>query len=281
MKFHYHGVIADDVQRNGWITEEIARIRYALSNNADTPYAALRTPVDLLAFNTAQKYAQQILALQPTLFILVGIGGSNMGTAACVQALRGHYFNEINTGIKFYCAETIDNDTQVALFELAQNELVKGGTVVMCVVTKSGTTVETIINAALFLDLLKQYRPHDYQKYMVVITDTNSPLYHAAEDKGFTLIPLQKEVGGRFSIFSAVGLFPLAVVGFDISAFCQGAADMLEACLKTDFNHNPAAVSARLLIPIISKAIKYILFLYFHPTCSCLEIGISSLLGKV
>lgn len=232
------------------INTEIALISQALAQGYSTDYASLVTPADSETLNEVKRVAQRIQALHPTMLLLVGIGGSNMGTLALVQALYGVYYHENPAcPLKFYCADTIDNDFESALIERMETELKAGGTVILCVVTKSGTTTESIINSALFLDLQKKYRPDTYRSCVVVITDEDSPLYALAQQERFTVLTIAKKVGGRFSVFTAVALFPLELLGIDTLQFCEGALQMRSRCLQhysmTQGLVNPAAQNSR------------------------------------
>ena len=96
--------------------------------------------------------------LKPTVLVVLGIGGSNLGTLAVYQALAGIWANNIPGAIKVYYADTIAPDYTAQLLSVVEQELVAGNTVILNIVSKSGTTTETVINFELFLDLLKKYR---------------------------------------------------------------------------------------------------------------------------
>ena len=284
MNTQYYGMVttstAYDPRRTALIVDQIEVIAAALECGYDSSYAALAAPLDRMAQSSSEQCAERMLALKPTMLVLIGIGGSNMGTLALVHALRGTLFNETDSGIKFYCADTIDNDAQRALLERVERELKDGGTVILCIVTKSGTTTETIINAALFIDLLKKYRAADYKKQVVVLTDADSPLMKVAQEQEFEILPIEKNVGGRFSIFTAVGLFPLALLGLNGHALCQGAVDMLDVCLKLDLENNPAAQSAFMLFNHYQKGYTVHNIFVFSPDLMMVGNWYKQLIGE-
>ena len=243
-----YGVVATKSSDAGsLIIEEIQEIKQGLTKEYETAYAALSTPFDSGVVAQVKETAKQIKLLNPTLLLLVGIGGSNMGTLAIVQALFGTMLNEISSGIKFYCADTIDNNYDDAFLSIVEKEFASGGNVVICIVTKSGTTTETLINGSLFVQMLKNHRPDDYQKFVVCITDKNAPIWTVAQENSYMTLEVPKKVGGRYSVFSAVGLFPLALLDVDIDQLCLGARETLNECLHADLSINPAAQSALLL----------------------------------
>lgn len=204
--------------------EDLQALHEDLSRGYETPVGALRAPSDKAAILTVKQTAERMKELKPTLFLLVGIGGSAQGAQALVQALQGVYRNETEP-IRFFCADTIDDEANQALLLLVRKELEGGGRLLLCIVSKSGTTVETLINGALFLELLKAFHPHDYTNYLIMITDRGSALENYARTLDCELLTIEPQIGGRFSVFTAVGLFPLMMLGIDTDAFCAGAAE--------------------------------------------------------
>ncbi len=238
------GIHKPDEASKHTIIDEIGIIKKALQRGYETPYGALSASSDKATLTTIKAVVLKIKKKAPTLLMLVGIGGSNMGTLALAQALLGSFFNERDPVMRLYCADTIDSEYTGALLTIVEEELKKGGTVLLCIITKSGTTTETVINGSLFLELLKKYRPLEYRDHVVLITDAGSPLASVAPTQGYTLLEIPALVGGRFSVFSAVSLFPLGLLGIDTDEVCQGASAMLEICLNEDLQRNEAARTA-------------------------------------
>src|SRR5438477_6483042 len=197
------------------LNQEIDRIVAAQHQQYDTQYASINLIHDQQLMDQVKQLVAKKLVLNPTMLIVIGIGGSNLGTAAVVQALYGVLYNE-NTPIKIYFADTVDADYIQELVRIADKELSVGNNILVNVVTKSGTTTETVANFQLFCDVLKKHQIHDYKKHIVITTDKHSPLYRFAESEQIDYLTIPTQVGGRYSILSAVGLFPLALVGIDI-----------------------------------------------------------------
>ncbi|HEB41507.1 MAG TPA: hypothetical protein ENI08_00615, partial [Candidatus Dependentiae bacterium] len=175
------------------------------------------------------------------------IGGSHLGTAAIHEALYGKFYNEQNPAIKVYFADTVDTDYIYDIILLVEQEIEKGHHIIINVVSKSGRTTEIIANFEIFLYLLQHYRTIDYHHYVVVTTDENSPLWDLAEEKGLSRLAIPKKVGGRYSVFSAVSLFPLAMLGVNIDQLLAGARTMVAASMDTDIFANNVALSAAIL----------------------------------
>ncbi len=229
------------------LVPEIERIANAVDQNYLSEYASINLPADVQLVQTVQNVIQEKKALQPTMLIVIGIGGSNLGTIAVHEALYGKFYNEQRPDIKLYFADTVDSDYILDILLLVEQELEKQHNVIINVVSKSGTTTETIANFELFLQLLKQTHKTDYQNYIVVTTDKGSKLWDLAQDEGFACLEVPKNVGGRYSVFSAVGLFPLGFIGVDIEQLLAGARSIIPPCANIILEKNPAALSAALL----------------------------------
>jgi glucose-6-phosphate isomerase len=228
------------------VQKHLASVHAQQGYNEST--SCINLPFDAVYHAEIMACVVQKKALHPRLILLIGIGGSNLGTCALYEALRGVYYNEAAQafgGPLFYCADTLDVDKNKSLKVIVENVLKQGDYILIISVSKSGTTMETTLNTDYFIELLQQYHPKKYQDYVVVITDQNSVAWHRAETEGYAKLAIPKQVGGRFSVFSAVGLFPLAMLGVDIDALCSGARDTVNASL--DSLESDAAISAAIL----------------------------------
>lgn len=260
------------------LLSEIQIIKQALEQFYETPYGCLYAPLDTQAIESCRRLADKVKALRPTMFVLAGIGGSNMGVLALMQAVKGIFYNE--SAPAFYAADTIDDDMNTELLSLVTRELDRGGIVILCIVTKSGTTTETVINGSLLLECLKKKRPHDYHKYCIIITDEGSPLYKVAEKNNYELLVIPRKVGGRYSIFSAVGLFPLMVLGIDTDALIDGARSMLTKSLSVTLEQNPAAQSAVTLFRAYHEGVTIHDIFAFSPALLMLGNWYKQLIGE-
>lgn len=219
---------------------EIDRCSKAALDNA---YAFCLLPDDDEMHRAVMALVEQKKGLSPTLLIVIGIGGSNLGTLAIQQAVYGLFYNELKPAVRIYYADTVDADYVTNIMALAREELEQGGRILINVISKSGTTLETVTLFEFFLHLLKTYHPQDYADYLVVTTEKDSLLWQLAMREGWSLLAIPAQVGGRYSVFSAVGLFSLALIGVDIANLLDGARHMVEQCLKKD-QTNPAVKAA-------------------------------------
>ena len=113
------------------------------------------------------------------------------------------------------------------------------------VITKSGSTAETMSQYMIVKNILERELEDDYRKNIVVTTDKNvGILRQLADQEGYKTFVIPDDVGGRFSVFSAVGLLPFALVGIDIDELTNGIKDMDLALKNTDIHKNIAAQNA-------------------------------------
>lgn len=188
----------------------IKEYKQELKNTYDSPGSFIHLPTDKDLHAKIMKVVEEKKQLKPTVLVVVGIGGSNLGTLAIHEAIYGKLYNEQLPPIKLYCAETVDTDYIYDIVLLVEQELEKGNNVLVNIVSKSGTTTETVANGELFLHLLAKARPHDYQHAVVVTTDEDSPLWNLAQKHSITCLAVPKAVGGRYSVLSAVGCSPFS-----------------------------------------------------------------------
>ena len=177
-------------------------------------------------------------------FVVFGIGGSALGAIAMFNALKHLYYNElprsVRKGPRFYVIDNVDPERLNALLDIIDIEKT-----IFNVITKSGSTSETMSQYLIAMDLLTKKLGDKAHEHIIATTSrTTGNLIKLAEQNNFETFFIPDGVGGRFSGFSPVGLLPAAVVGIDIEQMLAGAKDMDERCKSTDINKNPALAGA-------------------------------------
>ena len=159
--------------------------------------------------------------------LVAGIGGSYLGARAVVEAVKGLYHNDTEDGLKIYfCGNTISptylNDIM---------KVTKGKRFSINVISKSGTTTETALAFRVLRKLLEDsVGPEEANKRIYATTDrAKGTLKQLADAQGWPTFVVPDDVGGRYSVLTAVGLLPIACAGIDIDALMKGAADAREA----------------------------------------------------
>jgi glucose-6-phosphate isomerase len=180
--------------------------------------------------------------------VVLGIGGSSLGGYALLRALCHPYWNQLsneqrNGCPRYYFIENVDADQIRPLFDMLKAE----GTLFV-VISKSGTTAETMAAFMIAKDWLEKALPADAVKdHIVAVTDAKSGVLRPVADKaGYKTFPVPDDVGGRFSVFSAVGLLPAALCGISPQEIQRGIQDMDAVLKQPNLDKNPAAQSALL-----------------------------------
>lgn len=168
--------------------------------------------------------------------VVLGIGGSALGAIALRTAL------DTGRGPRLHVADNVDPASMSRL--LAAVALPR---TLWLVVSKSGSTVETLAQLAIVRDRLAQ-AGLDARAHLAIVTDPAAgPLRELATREGIPAFAVPANVGGRFSVFTPVGLLPAALAGYDVAALLAGAKAMLARAATPTLGDNPAGVVASLL----------------------------------
>jgi glucose-6-phosphate isomerase len=244
---HAIHTVSSTITQNQTSLFEFSQARY------QKPFACVHVPFDTEQYSVVEKLVSDVRLHNPTMVIVVGIGGSSLGAQAVLSALRGVLAHEHDHHIPVYFADTIDTDYSADLASIMVRELARGGTAILNIVSKTGTTMETIANAAIFIEIMREYQSKNYQQCIVVTTDAGSPLWQYAIDYGYARLAVPEVVGGRFSVFTTVGLLPLALAGIDCRALLQGAQEGMRNALIKNVEHNHAALNALLICSLYEQ----------------------------
>lgn len=177
--------------------------------------------------------------------LILGLGGSALGGKAACEALLPPYWNfltkEQRKGFpRIFFLDNIDPDQMSALLNML--DLKK---TLVNVITKSGSTAEVMAQFMVIKEKLHEELGDDYRKHIVATTDKHMGiLRQLSNQEGYKTFYIPDDVGGRFSVFSAVGLLPLALVGINIDEITQGIKDMNLMLKNTDIYQNIAAQNA-------------------------------------
>jgi len=179
-------------------------------------------------------------------FVVLGIGGSALGPMAVQQAINHPHYNELprekRDGFpKLYIADNVDPEKLTYMFDVV--DITKS---LFNVISKSGSTSETMSQFMIIKELLEQkLGKEEAKKHIVCTTDCkNGNLIKIAKEEGYKTFIIPSGVGGRFSELTPVGLLPAAFCGVDIDELLAGAAFMDELCKRDDVAQNPGFMYA-------------------------------------
>ena len=218
----YKGLI-DKIDKNSFINEKVSNFPFLneVDNNID----------DIIRLS--EKFSKKF-----NNFCLLGTGGSSLGA----QALIGLIPEPRNKNFNFFC------DIDPIFFQKSMNSL-KLNKTGFIVVSKSGSTPETMAQFGSLIQIFEDLNlMHLVSENFVIITENKqSPLSNIAKQLNIRIINFNKQIGGRFSIFSNAALFPASIAGIDIAKFKKGGKDIFED-LMNNKNINPIEGAAMTIL---------------------------------
>lgn len=186
-----------------------------------------------------QKTAKSIQENSDVL-IVVGIGGSYLGTRTAIGMLNHHFYNLLpkdkrNTPEIYFAGQNISGKYLKDLLEIIEDKEVS-----INVISKSGTTTEPAIAFRILKDALeKKYGKEDAKKRIIATTDNSKgALRELANEEGYKTFDIPNNIGGRYSVLTAVGLLPIAVTGIDINEIIEGAKQAYDDLDTDDLEEN-------------------------------------------
>ena len=183
------------------------------------------------------KVAAEKIKKSCDVFIAIGIGGSYLGARAVIEFLKSPLYNNLpkDTPDIYFAGNNI---SAVAIDELLQ--ICEGKDVCINVISKSGTTTEPAVAFRVFRALLEQKYGKDGARERIFVTTDKArgTLKHFSDEAGYETFVVPDDVGGRFSVLTAVGLLPIAVAGIDIDGLMNGAAAAMKDYGDPDVQKN-------------------------------------------
>ncbi|MFT7791249.1 UNVERIFIED_CONTAM: glucose-6-phosphate isomerase, partial [Escherichia coli] len=168
------------------------------------------------------KQAAERIKKHSDAMVVIGIGGSYLGARSAIESLSHSFHNQMNNKTHVYFAGQNISSTYIShLFELLE-----GKDISVNVISKSGTTTEPALAFRIFRDYMeKKYGKEEARKRIFATTDQKKgALKKLADEEGYETFVIPDDVGGRYSVLTAVGLLPIAVAGLDIDHMMEGAA---------------------------------------------------------
>ena len=214
-------------------------------------------------FARIEKAAKKIQSDSKAL-VVIGIGGSYLGARGVIECLGSPNYNlkKKDTPNVYFMGNGLSSAATKEVYDL-----VKDVDFSVNVISKSGTTTEPAVAFRFFKELLeKKYGKAEAAKRIYATTDrSRGALKSLADAEGYETFVVPDDVGGRYSVLTAVGLLPIAVAGIDINELMGGAADMMKLCRTDDFT-NPAWEYAAVRSALYRAGKKTELLACFEPS---------------
>ncbi|MDD6620872.1 MAG: glucose-6-phosphate isomerase [Eubacteriales bacterium] len=210
------------------------------------------------------KKAAEYIKENADVLIVIGIGGSYLGARAVIEALTSPNYNSLrkNTPDIYFIGNSISPS---ALTEIVS--ICEGKDICVNVISKSGTTTEPAIAFRVFRDLVyNKYSEDEAAKRIFATTDkAKGTLKELADSQGYETFVVPDDVGGRYSVLTAVGLLPIAVAGIDIDALMAGAKKAQDALCSENINENDVLKYAAVRNCFYNKGVKLECFVSYEP----------------
>ncbi|WP_178668359.1 glucose-6-phosphate isomerase [uncultured Eubacterium sp.] len=238
----------------------------------------LPTNYDKEEFDRIKKSAEYIKKNADVL-IVIGIGGSYLGARAVIEAVKSYNYNLLakDTPQIYFIGNSISPSSLNEIVSLCE-----GKDICVNVISKSGTTTEPAIAFRVFRDLVNsRYSKEEAAKRIFCTTDASKgTLKELADKEGYETFVVPDDVGGRFSVLTAVGLLPIAVAGIDIDALMLGARNAQNELCSTDIEENPCLKYAAVRNCFYNKGKKMECFVSYEPNMTMFNEWLKQLFGE-
>ena len=225
------------------------------------------------------KAAAKKIQQDTDILIVIGIGGSYLGARAAIEFLKGPYYNTLRNGAPeiYFSGNSISGSNLADLIKMCEGKRVS-----VNIISKSGTTTEPAVAFRVFRKYLEeQYGEEEAAKRIYCTTDkARGTLKKLADEKGYECFVVPDDVGGRFSVLTAVGLLPIAAAGADIDKLMAGAAQAAKDYSEPDMYKNDCYTYAALRNAFYRKGKAIELLVSYEPRFTMMAEWFKQLFGE-
>ncbi len=225
------------------------------------------------------KAAAEKIKKNNEILIVIGIGGSYLGARAVIEFIKGQCYNAMAED----CAKLYFTGNSISSSSFAEIlHIIKDKDFAVNVISKSGTTTEPAIAFRVLRELLiERYGKEGAADRIYVTTDKAKGTLKALADKeGYETFVVPDDVGGRYSVLTAVGLLPIAAAGIDIDALMLGAAKAREELMPTSIEENNCYMYVALRNALYNKGLKSEMFVSYEPCFTMMNEWLKQLFGE-
>ncbi len=211
--------------------------------------------------------------------VVIGIGGSYLGARAAIEFLKSNNYNALpkDTPDIYFAGNTISGSALKDILKICEGKRVS-----VNIISKSGTTTEPAVAFRVFRKYLEErYGEEEASKRIYCTTDkARGTLKQLADAKGYECFVIPDNVGGRFSVLTAVGLLPIAVCGADIDAIMKGAAEAAKDYAEKDLAKNPCYTYAALRNAFYNRGKSIEMLVSYEPRFAMMAEWFKQLYGE-
>ena len=225
------------------------------------------------------KKAAEKIRKDSEVLVVIGIGGSYLGARAAIEFIKSQNYNLLRKGAPeiYFAGNTISSDSLNDLVEIIGDRDFS-----VNIISKSGTTTEPAVAFRIFRDMLeKKYGKEGAAQRIYATTDARKGTLKSLSDTlGYKTFVVPDDVGGRYSVLTAVGLLPIAVAGIDIDTIMQGAADAMKAYSVPDLDNNDCYKYAAIRNVLYRTGKKIELMVSYEPSFTMMNEWFKQLFGE-
>ncbi len=225
------------------------------------------------------KSAAEYIKKNSDILIVIGIGGSYLGARAVIECLKSPNYNLLakDTPQIYFIGNSISPSMLNEVVALCE-----GKDFCVNVISKSGTTTEPAVAFRVFRDLMyKKYSPEEAAKRIFCTTDKEKgTLKNLADKEGYETFVVPDDVGGRYSVLTAVGLLPIAVAGIDIDKLMAGARDAMESFCEESVDNNGCLKYAAVRNCLYNKGKRLECFVSYEPCFAMMNEWLKQLFAE-
>ena len=229
-------------------------------------------------FSRIKKAADKIKS-DTDVLVVIGIGGSYLGARAAIEFLKSNNYNALpkDTPDIYFAGNTISGSALNDILKICEGKRVS-----VNIISKSGTTTEPAVAFRVFRKYLEErYGEEEAAKRIYCTTDkARGTLKQLADAKGYECFVIPDDVGGRFSVLTAVGLLPIAVCGADIDAIMKGAAEAAKDYAEKDLEKNPCYTYAALRNAFYNRGKSIEMLVSYEPRFAMMAEWFKQLYGE-
>ncbi len=232
-------------------------------------------------FSRIEKAAQRIKRDSDVLLV-IGIGGSYLGARASIEFLRHSFYNSVSSEIRKTPEIYFVGNNISSTYINHLKDVIRDKDFSVNIISKSGTTTEPAIAFRIFKRLLiDKYGKNEAAKRIYATTDSSKgALKDLATEEGYESFVVPDDIGGRYSVLTAVGLLPIAVSGADIKKLMEGASSMRKHCLETPYEENDSLLYASVRNLLLRKGKSIEILVNYEPSLHFISEWWKQLFGE-
>ena len=213
------------------------------------------------------KEASDKIKSNSDVFIVVGIGGSYLGSKACIDAIGHNFYNMLSKDKRKTPEIYYVGNNMSSTYILDLLDVIEGKDISINVISKSGNTIEPSIAFKVLKEYMEKKYGKEKSKDRIYVTTSRNKgsLRELANKEDYTTFIIPDNIGGRYSVFTPVGLFPMAVAGIDIEKIMQGALLGMEEYSNKDIYNNPSYMYAAIRNILYSRGKDIEILITYEP----------------